>query len=178
MTELEDDADVADGIRSLLYTARDRLRDSGARDEALATFVPAHRGRLFMKKAAMIPRGRVWRLGVILLDADAQPYETGSTTRALEPGRPAFQSLSAEQRREYRGAAFRAKFPAGETVNFNAAPITLVVSELRGSTGALFVRDSTPLVRWSRTAQDDSAVELAAYLKDRVGLLLDPAEGA
>jgi hypothetical protein len=132
---------------------------------------------LFTKKAAMLPIGRVWRLGVLLLDADAQLYVTGSTTRALEPGRPAYQSLSAEQRREYRAAAFRGRFARGETVNFDAVPLVLDPAELRLSTGVLFVRDNRALVRWSVSAPDAS-VDLEAYLSDRVGLLLDPPEGA
>ncbi|GGE87291.1 hypothetical protein [Mycetocola zhadangensis] len=178
MTEHEDDANLADGIRSSLRSTRDRLETAGARDEALATFVPAHRGRLFAKKATMVPQGRVWRLGVLLLDHDAQLYETGLTARALEPGRPAYQSVSAEQRREYRAAAFRGKFTRGETVNFDAAPIELDADALRVSTGALFLRNDRVLVRWSPTASDEAAVDLDDYLTDRAGLLLDPPEGA
>ena len=178
MTQHEDDANLAESIRSLLLATRDRLAKGGARDEALAVFVPAHRGRLFTKKAAMVPQGRVWRLGVLLLDADAQLFETGLTTRALEPGRPAYQSLSAEQRREYRAAAFRGKFAHGETVNFDATPILLDPAALKVSTGALFMQDNRTLVRWSPTAPEGSAVELEAYLTDRLSLLLEPPEGA
>jgi hypothetical protein len=178
VTEHEANSRLADSIRFSIVSARDRLREAGARDEALAMFVPEHRGRLFVKKAAMVPQGRVWRLGVLLLDGDGVLYATGQTTRSLEPGRPAYQSLSAEQRREYRAAAFRAKFAPGETVNFNAPPIEPDPLSLQSATGPLFVRDGRALVRWSPTASDDSAVELEAYLADRVSLLVDPPQGA
>jgi hypothetical protein len=178
VSTLESDAEHEERIHSLLTATRDRLSAAHARDEALAEFIPEHRGRLFRKKAAMQPLGRVWRLGVLLLDSNADLYETGHTTRALEPGRPAYQSLSAEQRREYRGAAFRAKFAAGETVNFDARPIDISVPELKDASGALFVRDNRFLVRWSPTGTDDAAVELEAYLNDRATLLLEPPEGA
>ena len=178
MTDPPDNINGADGIRFLIVNARNRLADASAPDEALATFVPEHRGRLFMKKAAMLPLGRVWRLGVLLLDADAQLYQTGLTTRALEPGRPAYQSVSAEQRREYRAAAYRGKFARGETVNFDATPIVLDPAALGSSTDALFVRGDRAFVRWSSTAPDDAAVDLEAYLNDRVGLVLEPPAGA
>ena len=178
MTDALDKTNGADGIRSLILTARNRLADAGAPDEALASFVPEHRGRLFTKKAVMLPLGRVWRLGVLLLDADAQLYQTGLTTRALEPGRPAYQSLSAEQRREYRAAAYRGKFARGETVNFDATPIVVDPAALRSSPGVLFVRGDRAFVRWSSTAPDEAAVDLEAYLNDRVGLVLEPPAGA
>ncbi|KQX07102.1 MULTISPECIES: hypothetical protein [unclassified Leifsonia] len=177
MTE-ESDAAVIAGIRTLLTDAVSRLAAAGARDEALGEYVPAHRKLLVTRRAVMVPRGRVWRLGVLLIDADGALYEEGLTTRAVPPGRTQYQSESAEVRRGYRDAAFRGKFAEGETVNFNAAPIVLEAAELRASTGALFVRDDQPLVRWSAGAGDAAAVPLERYLSDRVDLLVNPPAGA
>ncbi len=164
-------------IRYLANRAAAELSAAGARDEALATFQPSRRVMLIKRAPVMVPMGRVWRLGVILLDADARLYATGLTTRVLEPGRPGFQSLSAETRRMYRGAAFRGPFERGETVNFDARPIPVQGDELRGSSGPLFIRGSRALVRWNTSAGDDAAVGLEAYLAERVGLLISPPEG-
>lgn len=166
-----------DGIRATLADAALRLAEAGARDEALARFVPEHRVMLLRRKAAMLPLGRVWRLGVLLLDAGGRLYATGSITRALEPGRRAYQSQSAELRREYRGAAFRGPFQAGETVNFDAGPIELEEEALRHASGPLVLRGEEAMVRWDASSPDALA-PLADYLADRVRLLAHPPEGA
>ncbi|PYY54672.1 hypothetical protein DEJ16_10010 [Curtobacterium sp. MCJR17_055] len=84
-------------------------------------------------------------------------------------------SVSAEVRRAYRAAAAKGHFAPGDTVNHGATPIPLDDSLVDGN-GTLFVRDGTPRVRWSATAGTD--VPLAAYLDDRVALLVDPPRGA
>lgn len=167
----------SDGIRSALAHAAATLAAVGARDEALAEFVPEHRVLLLTRKAAMVPLGRVWRLGVLLLDADARVYATGLITRALPPGRRAYQAQSAEQRREFRGAAFRGPFERGETVNFDAVPIDLDDAALRESPGPLLLRGGEAMVRWDRSSPD-ALTRLDEYLADRVRLLVDPPEGA
>jgi hypothetical protein len=174
---MTDDRIIA-GIRDALSDAAQRLATADVRDEALATFVPAHRVLVFPRKAAMIPVGRVWRLGVFLLDAPATLYATGATTRAVEPGRSNHQSVQAERRREYRAAASRGHFAPGETVNYDATAIPLDAAALRSSPGPLFLHHGVAKVRWNRAADDDAAVEFEHYLAERVGLLLDPPEGA
>jgi hypothetical protein len=165
-------------VRALLDRAVERLSASGARTEALAQYVAEHRVLLVPRPAVLRSLGRVWRLGVFLLGADGTLYETGQTTRALEPGRPGYQSQSAEQRRAYRAAASRGRFPYGETVNFAAVPVVLNVDELRTSPGRLFLDGDQPRVRWNATAGDADAVDLASYLDDRVELLAEPPDGA
>jgi hypothetical protein len=172
------DERIAGEIRALLDRAVEQLSASGARTEALAEYVPEHRVLLVPRPAVLRSTGRVWRLGVFLLGADGALYETGQTTRALEPGRPGYQSQSAEQRRAYRAAASRGRFPHGETINFDATPAVLDVEALRVSTGRLFVSENRPLVRWNATAGDADAVDLASYLDDRVELLANPPAGA
>lgn len=166
-----------DGIRVALTDAAARLAAGGARDEALAQFVPERRVMLLTRTAAMLPLGRVWRLGVLLLSADARVYATGSITRALEPGRRAYQSQSAEIRRAYRGAAFRGPFERGETVNFDARPIEVEEGALRGSRGPLVLRGDEALVRWDPSSAA-ALVSLGDYLAERVRLLVEPQEGA
>jgi hypothetical protein len=173
-----DDERITAALRAHLAAAVSQLEAAGARDEALARYEPSRKVLLFTKKPAMVPLGRVWRLGVFLLDSNGILYATGSTTRAVAPGYPGYQSLSAENRREHRAAAFRGPFARGETVNFDAAPLDLDAAALRSSRGPLFVRDDTPVVRWSPSAGDAAAVPFDAYLGERVSLLVDPPEGA
>ncbi|MET1051204.1 MAG: hypothetical protein ABWX65_01055 [Mycetocola sp.] len=167
-----DDALLGSEIRGVIDAAVARLTAAGARDEALAEYVPERRTFGVPRRPVLRSLGRVWRLGVFLLGADGSLYETGLTTRALEPGRPAYQSVSAEQRREYRAAATRGRFPHGETVNFDAVPVQL---DLLGSSGRLFVSAGRALVRWNPTAEP---VDFSAYLADRVELLAEPPAGA
>jgi hypothetical protein len=174
----EGDDRIVSGIRAALDDAVSRLTAAGARDEALATFVPARQVMLITRKARMIPLGRAWRLGVFLLTTDGTLHATGSITRAVAPGHPGYQSVSAENRREQRAAAFRGPFQPGEPVNFDADVIELDAESLRASRGPLFLKDATPLVRWSPSAGDDSGVPFGAYLEDRIGLLTSPPEGA
>ncbi|MET0976423.1 MAG: hypothetical protein ABWX82_12200 [Leifsonia sp.] len=176
---MDDSGDgIVAGIRAVLTDAAGRLAAAGARDEALAEFVPARRVLLVTRRAVMVPLGRVWRLGVLLLDRAGNPYQEGLTTRAVAPGRTQYQSESAEVRRAYRDAAFRGRFPEGETVNFDASPIELDAPGLRSSRGVLFVRGDDAVVRWSATVGDDAAIPLDAYLADRVDLLIHPPQGA
>lgn len=170
-----DDAAVA-RIRSLLADAVERLQAADARDEALAVFVPRHRTMLITREAALKPAGRAWRLGALLLGAGGELYSTGSITRAVAPGRPAFQSQSAEQRRAYRAAAMRGHFSPGETVNYDYEPIFLDAASLRSSDGPVRLSDGAVTVRWSASA--DGSVDFERYVTERVGLLTDPPESA
>lgn len=137
----------------------------------------------------MTPIGRVWRLGVLLLEVvqagavhaggagtDATLYATGLNTRAVEPGRPGYQSESAEVRRAYRAAAFAGPFERGETVNFDAHPIDLSPESLREASGPLVLEGGTVLVRWSPSTPA-ALMPVDAYLADRVALLAHPPEG-
>ena len=171
-----DAVEAVRAVRAALDAAVRRLDQAGARDEALAEFIPRHRRLLVTREAALRPIGRVWRLGVLLLDRASTLRATGSITRATEPGRPAYQSQSAETRRAYRAAAERGHFAAGETVNWDAPVIELDPDALARSTGPLLLRDGRPLVRWS--ASTTATVPFEAYLAERVGLLADPPEGA
>lgn len=201
MTADDDETAIA-AIRSLLCDAAERLRVAGIATEALARFVPARRVMGFTRASRLIPLGRVWRLGVFLLAADAHGaaehfgasehsgasanaaagaspalYATGTTTRAVDPLRRGFQSLSAEVRRDYRDAAFRGPFRRGETVNFDARVLRLDADELRDSAGPLLLVGTTPLVRWATTI-DVAPRPFEGYLAERLKLLINRGEGA
>ncbi|TQL47124.1 hypothetical protein FB562_0171 [Homoserinimonas aerilata] len=170
----DDTGELSASIRGSLARAAAQLTAAGASDEALAEFVPARRVALiFTREATMRPLGRVWRLGVLLLDADGNAHTVGTITRAQHTGRPNHQSVSAETRRVQRAAALKAGYPDGETVNFHTTPI-----DPDNPAGPLLVHDGEARVRWVAGAAPDAAAPLDAYLAERIQLLLDPPEGA
>lgn len=164
-------------VRTLLADTRTALEGADARDEALGEYVEPKPVLGIRRDPTMRDLGRVWRLGALLLGRDGTLWATGSITRVTEPGRPQYQSQSAEIRRAYRAAAKKGHFRAGDTVNHGARPIP-VDATLADAVGPVFVRDGTVLVRWSPTAGDDAAIPLADYLADRVELLVHPPQGA
>jgi hypothetical protein len=171
------EAGAIEGARVLLRETASQLSAAGAATEAIASFEPAARRFGVQRRARLRPLGRGWRLGVLLLDADGTVRATGSVTRAVPPGHPGHMAASTEERREVRAAAFRA-FPAGATVNFDAPLLDLSPEGLQAGAGPLLLRDGRVLVRWSLSAGDDAARDLAPYLGERVSLLLDPPQGA
>lgn len=179
----ERDVAAALAIRELLTRTGQHLRSAAAPEEPFAEFLPERRRfGVFRQSSRMSPRGTVWRLGVFLLDTDPDSvsplHRAGHSTRAVPPGHPGHHSRSAEERREYRGAALRGGYPEGTTVHFDAEPIELDAKALRESTGPLILRDGVARVRWSRTAPDADAPLFSDYLAERVDLLLNPPEGA
>lgn len=165
------DADLA----ALLASTVETLTGRGARDEAIANLVPARRRLLIKRAPTMVPVDRAWRLGVLLLDRQSRLYATGSVTRAVAPGRAAYQSLSAEARRADRAAAFQGQFPVGEVVNYDVTPLDLDPASLAAGQGPLSLVDdgSGPriLVQWNPTPGHAGRTPLDAYLADRVDLL-------
>jgi hypothetical protein len=136
----------------------EKLQAGGARDEALA-ILKAPR-RFVPSQPTLVPVGRAWRLGELLLDADANLYAVGHVTRAIEPKDfNADKTVAGEQRREEQRAAARGPFERGEVVNYGferlslddpALPLVLVAGELAVGT--------TPLEK---------------YLADRASLLIE-----
>lgn len=165
------------GIRLALDTAMVRLQEAGARDEALARLEIPRRLLLIQRGPRFVPVGRVWRLGVFLLGVDGVLHETGQITRAVPPGYPGFQSVSAEHRKGVKAAAVRAPFAPGEAINYDASEIVLDEEELRASQGPLFLDGDTARVRWSRLP-NAKPMAFGAYLAERVDALAHPPEGA
>lgn len=178
---------IAERCSEALSGARDELVAHGVDPEGLAEFAPSHRRLLIARPARMLPLGRVWRLGVLLLATEDDPpalYAAGRVTRSAERGRPNHQSLSREERREIAAAALRAGYPTGAPVNYASTRIpldTAGVAALAGEAageGPLGVFDGELRVRWRRGAPLDPAPSLASYLAERVELLVDPPQGA
>jgi len=172
------DAAALAEVRGVLAEAVARLQAAGVPDEPLAEFVPARRVLGVTRRSRLVPLGRVWRLGVFLLDHEARLYAAGATTRAVPPGHPQYVAASQEQRREYRAAAYRGHFAPGETVNHSARPLELAAATLREATGPLLLDDGRALVRWSPGLAGTSAVPFRPYLEERVELAVHPPEGA
>lgn len=172
------DEDPAEAVRAALLAAATRLREAGTPDEAVADHVRPARVLGIARRPRLVPLGRVWRLGVLLLEADGAVRATGSVTRAVPPGHPGHVAVSTEARREVRAAAFRGPFEPGSTVHYDAPRLELTTEALREGAGPLLLRGDRPLVRWSISAGDDAAWDLDAYLAERVDLLLHPPQGA
>ena len=117
----------------LLTRTIEQLDARGIPDEALGVMKPAHRILGLMRPAVIVPAGRAWRLGVLLIDRNGQLYATGMVTRAITPKRGvADHSLIADARREEQRAAVRGSFAEGEVVNFGYSPIPLDAGQPAG----------------------------------------------
>ncbi|MDQ2662355.1 MAG: glutaminase [Actinomycetota bacterium] len=139
-------------LDAILRDAVARL--AGVQDDALGEL----RIRRF-RPPKIVPIGRAWRLGSVLLSADGTMYRAGRTTRAVEPKQfLANKSNEAAERRELQLAAVRGGFSEGETVHFG---VTRLEPELV---------DGVWMIAWSG-AVGAGVVPLAAWLDERVRLL-------
>ena len=158
-------------VSGLLEATVARLRAAGIHDESLAVLKHS-RGVLGLGASdSLVPAGRAWRLGVLLLSQDGSLYATGEVTRAVQPGRAAVnRSAAGEQRRAIRAMASRGNFPRGEVVNYGWEPIALDAASLAAGSGLLSMSDGEIRVRID--PGDLGVVPLRRYLDDRVGILL------
>ena len=148
--------DAAEALARLLAATVAELQRRGIPDEALATLRVPRFGR-----ARLVPAGRAWRLGVLLLGRDGRLYETATVTRAVEPLRGVTnRSAEADARRQLRHIAVRSGFPVGEAVNVDPVPVHL--------DGPLSVEDGVVMIRWNAGG---GIRPLEAYLADRLSLL-------
>ncbi len=151
-----------DEARAAIEAAVARLTASGARTEVLAE-IRARRLGPIRRPDAVVPVGRVWRLGVLLLDPAGALRRTGDVIQAQPLRFDNHQSNRAAARRELREAIERSGIAPGETVNLGAVPVDL---------------DDVLEISWDRSGDPGTLVPLPAYLRDRVGLLANPATGA
>lgn len=165
--------------RESFSAAASALRGAGARQETLAEFVPARRVLGLPRAARMTPVGRVWRLGVLLLDEAGGVFATGHVVRAERAARKSVTAESVAQQRAWRTAAVKGGIAEGETVDFDAPIVDLDELGRDGASGPLVLDAAREevLVRWS-PAQPDALTPLDAYLRDRADLLAHPPEGA
>ena len=169
--------------------AAKRLLAARVAPEAVAEFVPPRRAFLRTKPATMRPAGLVWRIGSLLLavpgeGAQSAPsvtlFAAGPATRSAERGRPGYQSNSREERREIAAAALRGGYPVGTPVNYDATPIPMTPEGITSldPAGPVGLAAGELRVRWRPGAPLEGAPTLAAFLSDRVDLLVDPPLGA
>jgi hypothetical protein len=170
-------AAAIDRARQLVADAVAALRDAGARQEVLAELVPERRVLGIPRAARMTPIGRVWRLGVLLLDESGGVWDTGRVVRAERAARKSITAAAVAEQRALRAAAVKGGIHEGETVAFDARPIDFDELGRDAASGPLVVRDGEVLVRWSH-AQPDALMPLDRYLADRVDLLAHPPQGA
>ena len=196
MTTPDDRAGAIERARSACAEAVSRLQAAGVAPDALAEYVPPRRVLLVTKKPTMRPLGEAWRIGTILLGTDGALYALGSSTRAAERGRPGYQSISREERREIAAAALRGGYPVGTVVTYDARPLRLelgapviggqdpdpdpVIASAAESDEQLPIGYSGGeiRVRWRAGAPLQGAQPLADFLRERVDLLVDPLHGA
>lgn len=158
----------------LLDAARTRL--GGAPREALGELIVPRRLLGIARAPRIERRGSAWHLGVLLLTDDAV-LATGEVVRARHDAPRGYTAESQRHRAELAAAASRGGFAEGEVVHIGWRMLEPEVLD-RGTgsdTGPLAVIDGLVSVRWSAAA---GYVPLAAYLEERVALLLDPPAGA
>ncbi|MRX43058.1 hypothetical protein [Agromyces kandeliae] len=176
-----DAAGAAERAREAVERAVRELVEASARTETLAEFVPGRRVLGMPRAPRMHVVGPVWRLGVLLLDADGRLYATGRVVRAERAVRRSIPAESVAEQRAYRAAAVKGGIPEGETVVFDAEPLSIEPDALVVGDGPLRLipRDEGPVVgvRWN-PAFADAALPLDAYLAERVDLLVHPPQGA
>lgn len=162
------------------------LSAASARTETLAEYVPERRVLGLPRAARMTIVGDVWRLGVLLLDADGRVYATGRVIRAERPVRKSVIAESVAEQRAYRAAAVKGGIPEGATVVFDAAPIELDAHALAdaaapGTAPVVLANDAAGApqvaVRWD-PARADAVIPFESYLAERVELLAHPPQGA
>lgn len=175
------EADVAASAAARAREAVDRavqaLAEASARTETLAEYVPGRRVFGIPRPPRMTPVARVWRLGVLLLDADGRLFATGRVVRAERAVRKSITAESVAEQRAYRAAAIKGGIAEGETVDFDAQPVSLDVDALAAASGALVLVGDDVLVRWNPRLPD-ALMPLEAYLRERVDLLIHPPQGA
>jgi hypothetical protein len=159
-------------VRRLVRRAVESLEAQNVHDEALGVMREPRGFSVFKTAPMIVPAGRAWRLGVLLVDREGGVYETGDVTRAIEPLRAVTnRSAEAEARRDDRRAAARGKFPEGEVVNHRYAPLALDDQSLIAGSGPLEVRDGIVVVHWDRSSPGRGVSHLDRYLADRVSVL-------
>jgi len=144
------------------------LEEIGAHDEALAALKLGRGIGSLRTPPMLIPVGRAWRLGVLLLDRLGNLYATGEVTRAIEPQIAVTnRSDEAERKRELRRMAARGPFPEGETINVDFSMLDLDDAALARGEGPLSLAESGEVLVRLPSGRD---IHLEKYLADRVGL--------
>jgi len=159
-------------LAAMLDDARVAL--AAAPQEALGETREPRRVLGISRAARIVPVGRAWHLGVLLLTGDGL-LATGDIVRARREAPRGFAAESQRARAELAAAASRGGFAEGETVHVGWRMLDLDAIAGGTASGPLTLRDGVPSVRWSAAG---GLVPLDAYLRERIALLLDPPAGA
>ena len=157
---------------AVLDAARARL--AGAPREALGELVVPRRMLGLGRSPRIVRRAEAWHLGVLLLTDDAV-LATGDIVRAREEVRRGFAAESQRRRAELDAAARRGGIAEGEVVHVGWERLDVEAVDRGAASGPLALRDGVPSVRWSAAG---GYVPLAAYLDERIELLMHPPGGA
>lgn len=162
MTTMHHDLDA------LLARTVAQLQAMDAADESLATMREPRGISIIKTKPALLPIGRAWRLGVLLLDRLGNLYATGEVTRAIEPQIAVTnRSAEAERKRDLRRAAARGPFPEGEIVNLGFTMLDLGEQALAESDGPVLLDSDVGVLV---VLPSGSTMPIDLYLADRVSL--------
>jgi hypothetical protein len=161
---------AARAIEELLAAARVRL--TGVPREALGELQRPRRILGVARAPRVVRVGDAWHLGVLLLTDDAV-LATGEIVRARREAIRGYAAESQRARSALAAAASRGGFADGETVHVGWVTCTLELVDER--TAPIALRGGVPQVKWSASG---GLVPLAAYLDERVDLLLHPPERA
>lgn len=150
---------MSDDLAAILARTIESLRAAGIEPEHLAQRRPSRRVGPVQLAEKLVPAGRAWRLGEVLVTETGQLLGTGLVTRSLEPRQFAANKSPAEEaRRELQRAAVRGRFPLGAAVNVDYREVETAVD----ARGELTVQLA------------DAVVGLEAYLADRVRFAITP----
>ena len=150
-------------LTELLTRTVTTLEAGKARDEALGAWKPTR--KFIPSQPTLVPVGRAWRLGSLLLSRDARLFRTGSVTRAIQPKEfLADKSLAAEARRDEQRAAARGPFFTGDIVNFDFEELHL------GDPDRALHLDADGHIIYRERVDE---LRLDRYLADRAQLLVD-----
>jgi hypothetical protein len=159
-------------IAALLEAARDTL--AAAPREGLGELVEPRRILGMARAPRIVPRGEAWHLGALLLTDDAV-LATGEIVRARTEAIRGFTAESQRRRAELAAAARRGGFDEGATVHIGWRMLDPAAVERGAASDPLALVGGVPSIRWSAAG---GFMPLERYLDERIGLLLDPPQGA
>jgi len=159
-------------LTNLLDAARGAL--AAAPREALGEVREPRRLLGIARAPKIVPVGRAWHLGVLLLTDDAL-LATGEVVRARREAPRGFTAESQRRRAELAGAASRGGFAEGQSVHIGWRMLDLDAVARGEASDPLSWQEGILSVKWSRAG---GWIPLAGYLDQRIALLLEPPAGA
>ncbi len=168
MSDGSDDRAAADPASAAALFDRARQRLGRAPREHLGRLIVPGALRAAMgARPRVVPDGRAWRVGTLLI-GDTAVHEVGDVLRASEERRRGFTSDAARRRAEAEAMCVRGGFEPGTVVNVDHTGIDLSALAAEGASGPLSVRDGTVVIRWTSSG---AVMPLEAYLREKIDML-------